>query len=602
MDFERHATFSFSHQTRWCQTIGAKAMKTETMKTMKKLMIMCAVLSIAFCMRADTETVNGIIWNYIVSDGKANIKHGKSSVENSDFTAAIPIDTTGAIMIPSTLGGYPVTSIGECALFNCTGLTSVTIPSSVTNIGEYAFCFCSGLTNVTIPSSVTSIGEHAFYQCPALTSVTIPNGVTSIGDSAFSYCSALTSVTISSSVTSIGKHVFYSCRGLTRVTIPDGVTSIGEGAFYSCSSLASVTIPSSVTSIGDRAFCDCSSLVEVIYLGNSDDIDFGSHVFEGTPYYASIPFEFRIDSNGVLTGFLGPCPESMVIPDSVTSIGEYAFLNCFDLKSVTIPDSVTSIGGSAFRSCSSLTSVTIPNSVTSIGGWAFYYCSSLVEVIFNGDAPTTIGYNAFGRTADECTAYVTHNSTGWEVEIPGTWNEIKIAYQTAVSEPIPEVMKDSEVATALSGSADAKLAANITTATEYAAYRAWALGLEGVTPQQVKDSAYSWLSYALDTDAPIAAAPKEGDLTIGGFTQGSSAGVFDLSVSISGITVGDNATAANLKKVFDVEGAGSLDESEFKEANVDIEFGKPEGGKVKIKAIPKDPTAKQFFMRVRMKQ
>ena len=368
-------------------------MKTETMKTMKKLMIMCAVLSIAFCMRADTETVNGIIWNYIVSDGKANIKHGKSSVENSDFTAAIPIDTTGAIMIPSTLGGYPVTSIGE-----------------------------------------------------------------------------------------------------------------------------------------------------------------------------------------------------------------YAFLNCFDLKSVTIPDSVTSIGGSAFRSCSSLTSVTIPNSVTSIGGWAFYYCSSLVEVIFNGDAPTTIGYNAFGRTADECTAYVTHNSTGWEVEIPGTWNEIKIAYQTAVSEPIPEVMKDSEVATALSGSADAKLAANITTATEYAAYRAWALGLEGVTPQQVKDSAYSWLSYALDTDAPIAAAPKEGDLTIGGFTQGSSAGVFDLSVSISGITVGDNATAANLKKVFDVEGAGSLDESEFKEENVDIEFGKPEGGEVKIKATPKDPAAKQFFMRVKMKQ
>lgn len=154
----------------------------------------------------------------------------------------------------------------------------------------------------------------------------------------------------------------------------------------------------------------------------------------------------------------------------------------------------------------------------------------------------------------------------------------------------------------LSGAADAKLAANITTAAEYAAFRAWTMGLSGVTPQQVKDSAYSWLSYALDTDALIAAAPKEGDLTIGGFTQGSSAGVFDLSVSISGIAVGDNATAANLKKVFDVEGAGLLDESEFKDENVDIEFGKPEGGKVKIKATPKDPTAKQFFMRVRMKQ
>ena len=170
------------------------------------------------------------------------------------------------------------------------------------------------------------------------------------------------------------------------------------------------------------------------------------------------------------------------------------------------------------------------------------------------------------------------------------------------SEPIPEVTKDSEVPVALYGSVDARLLTNITNVTDYVSYRAWALGLEGVTRQQVKDSAYSWLSYALDTDALIAAAPEEGDLTIGGFTQGSSAGFFDLTVSISGIAVGDNATAANLVKVFGVEGAGSLNESEFKEENVDIEFGKPEGGKVKIKAIPKDSVAKQFFMRVKMKQ
>ena len=90
-------------------------------------------------------------------------------------------------------------------------------------------------------------------------------------------------------------------------------------------------------------------------------------------------------------------------------------------------------------------------------------------------------------------------------------------------------------------------------------------------------------------------------MKIGGFTQGSSAGVFDLSVSISGIAVGDGATAVNLEKVFGVEGAEKLDESEFKEENVNIEFGKPDGGKVKIKATPKDPTAKQFFMRVKMK-
>ena len=182
---------------------------------------------------------------------------------------------------------------------------------------------------------------------------------------------------------------------------------------------------------------------------------------------------------------------------------------------------------------------------------------------------------------------------------------------TPAPDPIPELPSTAtadEVAAALGGLADTKLSANITDAANYAAYREWALGVKTADgsavagAEAVKNAANAWFSYALNTAALIAAAPKEGDLTIGGFTQGSSAGFFDLTVSISGIAVGDNATAANLVKVFGVEGAGSLDESEFKEENVDIEFGKPEGGKVKIKAIPKDSVAKQFFMRVKMKQ
>ncbi|MBR3822977.1 MAG: leucine-rich repeat protein [Kiritimatiellae bacterium] len=264
----------------------------------------------------------------------------------------------------------------------------------------------------------------------------------------------------------------------------------------------------------------------------------------------------------------------------------------------------------------------IETKVSGAGTISFWWKSSC-EVIFNG---MKFDYASFAVDGieRECLAGV-GEWTNVSVEIAGSGEHtLRWVYQkdssdksgedcawldevvwTPAPDPIPELPSTAtaeQVAAALSGSADAKLVANITDAAEYAAYRAWALGLEVVTAQEVKDSAYAWLSYALDTDALIAAAPKEGDLTIGGFTQGSSAGVFDLSVSISGITVGDNATAANLKKVFGVEGAGSLDESEFKEANVDIEFGKPEGGKVKIKATPKDPTAKQFFMRVRMKQ
>ena len=150
----------------------------------------------------------------------------------------------GAAVIISTLKyqgrTMNVTRIGRWSFQGCSGLTSVTIPSSVTIIGEGAFYGCSGLTSVTIPSSVTSIGFCAFAGCSGLTSVTIPSSVTSIEGSAFEGCSGLTSVTICSGVTSIGEYAFEGCSGLTSVTIPNSVTSIGRSAFYDCSGLRHV--------------------------------------------------------------------------------------------------------------------------------------------------------------------------------------------------------------------------------------------------------------------------------------------------------------------------------------------------------------------------
>jgi len=142
------------------------------------------------------------------------------------------------------------------------GCKNTTIPNSVTSIGNYAFNECSGLISVTIPNSVTSIGTGAFRLCPGLTSVTIGNSVTSIGNYAFME-SGLTSISIPNSVTSIGESAFYGCSGLTSVTIPNSVTSIGESAFYGCSGLTSVTIPNSVTSIGRDAFRWCNGLTSV---------------------------------------------------------------------------------------------------------------------------------------------------------------------------------------------------------------------------------------------------------------------------------------------------------------------------------------------------
>ena len=322
-----------------------------------------------------------------------------------------------------------VTSIEEYAFYGCSGLTSVTIPNSVTSIREYAFYGCSGLTSVTIPNSVTSIREYAFYGCSGLTSVTIPNSVTSIGNSAFSGCSGLTSVTIPNSVISIGEYAFDGCSGLTTVnfnaenctscgssnkptfpnglstlnignnvknipdyafykcsslssvTIPNSVTSIGSYAFYGCSGLTSVTIPNSVTTIGDEAFVNCSGLTSI-------------KVDDGNPSYAS--------REGVLytkdLDILIYCPAgkegSLVIPTTVTSIGDEAFVNCSGLTNVTIPNSVTSIGRSAFINCTGLSSVTIPNSVTSIELFAFYGCRGLTSVTIPPSV-TSIGLQAF---------------------------------------------------------------------------------------------------------------------------------------------------------------------------------------------------------------
>jgi hypothetical protein len=176
-------------------------------------------------------------------------------------------------------------------------------------------------------------------------------------------------------------------------------------------------------------------------------------------------------------------------------------------------------------------------------------------------------------------------------------------------EPIPELSATAttaEVSAALEGSADAKLIANITDAATYAAYRTWALGLEGITPDAVKASPFAWLSFALDTDALIAAAPKEGAIVIDTFEIAATEGAFEFAVKIDGIAVGDNALEVNLKKVFDIEGAEKLASggAGFSSDNVDVNTAAPENGNVKFTVKPKMENGEKpdsFFFRVKMK-
>ena len=361
-----------------------------------------------------------------------------------------------------------VTSIGSGAFENCSKLTSVTIPNSVTSIkngafyntgyynntsnwtngvlyignylivakntvsGNYsikdgtkciadsAFRGCSKLTSAEIPNSVTSIGDYAFYYCTGLTSVEIPNSVTSIKNGAFGGCSGLTSVTIGNSVTSIGGWAFDGCSGLTSVTIGNGVTSIGEEAFSNCSGLTSVTIGNGVTSIGEEAFSNCSGLTSVYITDIAKWCEIKVNNYFANPLY----YAHNLYLNGELV-------TDLVIPDGVTSIGNYAFYECRGLTSVYIPNSMTSIGSGAFNYCSGLTSVhitdiakwcgikfndsganplsyannlylngelvtdlVIPDGVTSIADRAFWYCSRLTSVTIPNSV-TNIGHSAF---------------------------------------------------------------------------------------------------------------------------------------------------------------------------------------------------------------
>lgn len=209
--------------------------------------------------------------------------------------------SAGAVAIPDTLSGLPITRIGQRAFSGCTSLTRVTIGNRVLSIEQEAFRGCASLTNVMIPNSVTSLGESAFAGCTGLTSATIPGSVTNvwglafsgcsglasvticashIGYAAFGFCTGLTSVSIDSSVTRIGDAAFIGCTGLTGVTLPDSLTQIDPYAFSGCVGLTRVTIPDSVSIIGWNAFQDCIRLGQVCFRGDAPE-DTGA--FGGSP-------------------------------------------------------------------------------------------------------------------------------------------------------------------------------------------------------------------------------------------------------------------------------------------------------------------------------
>lgn len=292
-------------------------------------------LSLFLCVIMLATMAIGSVTSYAyhtVYDDEYEYKIGNSTIyyriiDNEITISGCEDDSYGELVIPEKINNIPVKYIGDSAFEYCNGLTSVSLPDSVTNIGIYAFSGCNGLTSVTIPDSVTSLGNYALAYCIKLTSVTIPNSVTSIGNMAFAHCT-----------------------GLTSVTVPDSVLYIGADAFYLVNN--------------------------VVYFGEAVGSPWGAKAHNG---YVENGLVYNDKSK---TEFLG-CPSTkkgdVVLPESVTSIGDNAFYYCAELTSITIPNSVTSIGNEALSGCSGLTSITIPDSVTWFGSYAFSGCSGLTS-------------------------------------------------------------------------------------------------------------------------------------------------------------------------------------------------------------------------------
>lgn len=317
------------------------------------------------CYKLSTIKVNPAN-TYLATDGKAIFNKDKTVL----YTA-IPVTSYN---VPST-----VRELRYYAFSNQKDMTSITLPEGLVNISSYAFEFCSKLEHLVIPSTVDSIGENAFYSCSALQQINIPQGIKSLANEVLAH-TGIKTLDIPSSVNYIGEKAFRNCESLQSIKLPEGLTLLNDELFDGCKQLSDIQIPSTVTTIKKAAFNDCKALKTITLPASLSTFENSSwsdnSIFSGCSALKSIMVEagnkyFESDGTALYnkakdTLICFPAGvTSVVVPQSVKTIGVKAFCSCDSLQNIMFEDGVSDlvIEQYAFENCKNINKLVITSGI-----------------------------------------------------------------------------------------------------------------------------------------------------------------------------------------------------------------------------------------------
>lgn len=312
------------------------------------------------------------------------------------------VDNPSSFTVPISVNGKRVTALGEGCFQKLDGLQEVILPEGLEWMVGSCFAWCTSLTTVRIPSTVTEFGPGMFFKCTALEEVTLPEGLTVISNGTFDFCASLEHIDIPSSVTTIEGLAFGCCYSLADITLPEALETLGEDAFTYCSSLEEVFLPAKVKEIGKAPFGFCPKLTSIVVDPNN-------------PY-----FDSRNECNAIIrtkTNTLVSACKTVTIPGGIVGLEKYSCCGLLDVDTIVIPSSVTYIGELAFFGCETLVHVDFgaESDLKTIDRYAFYCCYAIEEFVLP-EGLETIEDNAFSNC--RCLTELVFPST---IQKIGTW-------------------------------------------------------------------------------------------------------------------------------------------------------------------------------------